>query len=90
MMDAAHEKGNETRRRNTEKRLALLEEQTAAIRAARTALTRVLESPDITPDQILQAAELLKFSPISILCSNLFQNAPKQQNCISTKKVIKT
>ncbi len=58
-MDEAHKKAQATRERNQEVRAALYREQAQAIRAARTALTRVLENDSATPGEILEAARLL-------------------------------
>lgn len=58
-MDEAHRKAQATRQRNQEARSALYQEQAAAVRAARMALQRVLESQEASPAEILQAAELL-------------------------------
>lgn len=58
-MDEAHIKGNETRKRLQAERAELYREQLRATRAARTALQRIFESEDATPEQILRAAELL-------------------------------
>ena len=52
--------GETTRERNQAARLALIQEEAAAKRAARLALTKVFESPDATPEQVLKAAELLE------------------------------
>lgn len=48
-----------TRQRNAEKRAERAAEQAAAIRAARLALQRVMESETATPAQVLEAARLL-------------------------------
>ncbi len=58
-MNESHEKAKATRQRHQEAKARLWEEQRAAISAARTALTRVLEREDTTPAEIIQAAELL-------------------------------
>lgn len=59
MTDEAKEKSMKTRLQNQEARLALCQERAAATRAARLALTKILECQDATPEQILRAAELL-------------------------------
>ena len=53
------EKGRLTRIKNQEAKTALYQEQAAAKRAARLALTKVFESPDASPAEILWAGELL-------------------------------
>lgn len=53
------QKARETRERNAAARLALCQEKAAATRAARLALTKVLECPDSTPGEVLEAARLL-------------------------------
>lgn len=58
-MDEAHKKAQATRERNQESRAASYREQAQDIRAARTALTRVLENDGATPAEILEAARLL-------------------------------
>ena len=57
-MDSA-QKAKETRQRNTEARTALYHEQQAAIAAARRGLQRILENPDASPAELLEAARLL-------------------------------
>lgn len=59
MDDAAKAKARETRIKNQEARTAMYQEQAAAKRAARLALTKVFESADATPAEILRAGELL-------------------------------
>lgn len=58
-VDDAHRKARESRERNLASRTALYQEQTAAKRAARLALQRIMEDADASPEQILRAAELL-------------------------------
>lgn len=58
-MDEAHKKAQETRRKNEEARRLMWREQREAIKTAKKALLRVMESEDATPEQILRAAELL-------------------------------
>ena len=58
-MDEAHKKAQETRRKNEEARRQMWEEQREAIKTAKKALLRVMESEDATPEQLLRAAELL-------------------------------
>ncbi len=58
-MDKSHQQAQETRRHNAEARVAEIREKTAALSAARHALSRVLEDPNATPEQVLEAARLL-------------------------------
>lgn len=58
-MDKSHEKAQETRRRNLEIKAELWREQLATLSAAKTALTKVMEMEDATPEQVLEAAKLL-------------------------------
>ena len=58
-MDETHIKAQATRAANLAAQTARMEEQTAARRAARSALQRVIENPDATPGELLKAAELL-------------------------------
>lgn len=53
------EKARETRERNQEARAAKWAAEAALKQAAKTALQRVFESADATPEQILEAAKLL-------------------------------
>lgn len=55
----SQEKSRITREQNQQARIALLREQKAAISAARSALTRLMEREDTTPDETLRAAQLL-------------------------------
>lgn len=52
-------KAQETRIKNQAAKMALYQEQAAAKRAAPLALTKVFESADATPAEILRAGELL-------------------------------
>lgn len=58
-MDKSHQQAQETRRHNAEARVAEIREKTAALSVARHALSRVLEDPNATPEQVLEAARLL-------------------------------
>ena len=58
-MDKSHQQAQETRRHNAEARVAEIRAKTAALSAARHALSRVLEDPNATPEQVLEAARLL-------------------------------
>lgn len=58
-MDEAHKKAQETRRKNEEARRQMWREQREAIKTAKKALLRVMESEDATPAEILEAARLL-------------------------------
>ena len=51
-MDKSHQQAQETRRHNAEARVAEIREKTAALSAARHALSRVLEDPNATPEQV--------------------------------------
>lgn len=53
------QKARETRERNQEARAAKWAAEAALKQAAKTALQRVFESADATPEQILEAAKLL-------------------------------
>ncbi len=53
------EQGKATRERNLEAQRKLWTEKAAAISAARTALTKLMEREDATSAEILRAAELL-------------------------------
>ena len=53
------EKARETRAKNAEARAAKWAADAALKQAAKTALQRVFESADATPEQILEAARLL-------------------------------
>lgn len=55
----SQEKARTTRENNAEARISLIREQKAAISAARSALTKVLEREDTTPAEVIQAAQLL-------------------------------
>lgn len=57
--DAAKAKARETRAKNEAARAAKWAAQAESIQAARIALTKVFESPDATPEQILEAGRLL-------------------------------
>lgn len=57
-MDSA-QKARETRERNQEARAAKWAAEAALKQAAKTALQRVFESADATPEQVLEAAKLL-------------------------------
>lgn len=52
-------KAQETRIKNQAAKMALYQEQAAAKRSALLALTKVFESADATPAEILRAGELL-------------------------------
>ena len=54
------EKARETRQKHAEAQRARYEAQRKAIETARMALLRVMEREDTTPEQILEAAKLLK------------------------------
>lgn len=58
MVDSV-QKARETRERNQEARAAKWAAEAALKQAAKTALQRVFESADATPEQILEAAKLL-------------------------------
>ena len=58
-MDEAHKKAQATRQRNQEAQARRYAEQREAIRTARKALLRVMESGEATPAEILEAARLL-------------------------------
>lgn len=58
-MNESQRKSQETRQRNLEAKIALYEEQTAAIRSARLAIQRVFDSEKSTSEQILRAAQFL-------------------------------
>lgn len=58
-MDEAHKKAQATRQRNQEAQARLWEEKREAVRAARKALQRVMDSEEATPAQVLEAARLL-------------------------------
>lgn len=53
------EKARNTREQNLQAQMALWNEQREAVRAARTALTKLMEREDATPAEILQASQLL-------------------------------
>jgi len=58
-MDKSHEKAQATREARYEAQRQLWAEQRAAISAARVGLQRVMEAPDATTAEILEAARLL-------------------------------
>ena len=58
MVDSV-QKAREPRERNQEARAAKWAAEAALKQAAKTALQRVFESADATPEQILEAAKLL-------------------------------
>lgn len=53
------EKARNTREQNLQAQMALWNEQREAVRAARVALTKLMEREDATPAEILQASQLL-------------------------------
>lgn len=53
------EKARETRQKNQAARAELYREQAEAVRGARQALQRVLDSPEATAAELLEAAKLL-------------------------------
>lgn len=59
MTQAQKEQAAKTRAENSAARAAKWAAQAEAINAARLALQKVFESPDATPEQILEAGRLL-------------------------------